>query len=137
MNRERDLGEAPEQGSHSYSSYELVVFQTMRGVPSYALQNVQLQHSLRAAPPAVSLFSRILKRNHFGFQVGPSLSPLRQSQLVKCVLVVTADFSSRHRLLLKAQHPVTSHLAFAPNRKKCCSNWTFCSINKTRLRASP
>lgn len=46
------------------------------------------------------------------------MSLLHQSQLVKCVLVVTADFSSRHRLLLKAEHPVTSHLAFAPNRKK-------------------
>lgn len=110
----------------------------MRGVPSYAPQNVQLQHSLRAAPLWYLFFSRILKRNHFCFQVGLSLSRLHQSQLVKCVLVVTADFSSRHRLLLKAQHPVTSHLAFAPNRKKkCCSNWTFCSINKTRVSASP
>lgn len=27
-------------------------------------------------------------------------------------------FSNRHRLLLKAQHPVISHLAFAPNRRK-------------------
>lgn len=119
LNRERGLGEAPDRGrgDHSHSSYEPVVFQTMRGVPSYALQNVQLQHSLRADPLRY-LFSLEFLRETVCFQVGPSLSSLRQSQLVKCVLVVTAQFSSRRRFLLKAQYPVTSHLAFAPNAKK-------------------